>query len=344
MKVLVTGANGFVGRAIVKELLANEVEAAVLVNRDSEFNDFGRIDNVLRADITDITDFQNFKNLGRLGKIDIIIHSAGLAHQFGRTEKRDFWKVNVVGTENVAKLAIALQVKHLILISSVSVYGVQQVNKKKGNSKSGKYDVAGISEDGDCQPPGFYGQSKLESEQVARRICEKNQIILTILRLATVIGEEDKGNVARLIKTIDARRFFWIGRGENLKSLIYKGDAAKACLRVLRRSDGGTEIFNVTAESLKMNEIVSEIEKHLDRKIPKFSIPLEIFLKIFSLNTNLLKLKKVNDLAATLNKWISEDVFNGDKFKRQYNFQAETSIREGLRRQVESYKSEKVKK
>ena len=55
---------------------------------------------------------------------------------------------------------------------------------------------------------------------------------LTILRLATLYGEGDPGNVGRLMRTLDRGRFLWIGDGSNRESLLYRGDAARACMAV----------------------------------------------------------------------------------------------------------------
>jgi UDP-glucose 4-epimerase len=336
MKILVTGANGLVGSSIVENLLSENFEVYALCGANSKIDEFRDILNVFK---TDITKYQNLAHLANLENVDVLIHSAGLAHQFKNRKEEEFWRINVLGTENVARLAARLKVKHFILISSVAVYGVNPASLDN-NVETYKF---GITEEAECQPQGFYARSKLESEKAAQNICADNKIALTILRLTTVIGEEDKGNVARLIKTIDKRRFYWVGRGENYKSLIYKGDAAKACVKILRKT-AGAEIFNVTAEPFTIKEIVSEIEDNLGIKAPKFSIPSNILSKLFFINTKFLRSEKLNYVEENLNKWISDDVFSGEKFKKIYGFQAETPIKEAIRRQVENYMENKKTK
>ena len=66
---------------------------------------------------------------------------------------------------------------------------------------------------------------------------------LTILRLATLYGEGDPGNVGRLMRTLDRERFLWIGNRRNRKSLLYKGDAARACMAVAERPASGINIY-----------------------------------------------------------------------------------------------------
>lgn len=336
MKILVTGAGGFVGKAIVAEISQFTFEVYELLKLNSKYNTSEDIKKSKNFFWADITNYQSLIEAVKIEKIDVVIHAAGLAHQFGRQAKDDFWRINVLGAVNTAKLAVSLKARHFILISSVSAYG-EQKKKKNENIGDNSVSIKGISEDADCRPQNFYAQSKLESEKAVTRVCEENKMALTILRLATVIGEEDRGNVARLINSIDKKRFVWIGNGENLKSLIYKGDAAKACVKVLDKTSG-IEIFNVTSDAVKMKEIVSEISFSLGKKIPGLTISPKLLDKIFSINANSLKIKKVKNIAATLSKWLSDDVFSGEKFKKVYGFQTETPLEDAIKRQVESYK------
>ncbi len=326
MKVLVTGAAGFVGKAIVAKLIEENFEVFCLGSLSKE--NTGNLPNFYNADIADA---ESLGALNELTNIDVIIHSAGLAHQFGEVSKEDFWKINVEGTKNVARLGVKLKARHFILISSVAVYG----NVKKRGGKEG------IDENFPCEPESLYAQSKLESEKAAIEICGQNKIPLTILRLATVIGENDRGNTARLIKAIDKRLFIWIGKGENYKSLIYKNDVAGACLRVLDNKKSKTEVFNVSAEPVLMKTVVSEISAVLDKKVPGIYVPFTLLEKVFRLNSKSFRLKRVFKLSETIQKWLSDDVYSGDKIASEYGFRAETPVSEAIRRQVEAYKNRK---
>jgi nucleoside-diphosphate-sugar epimerase len=326
MKVLVTGAEGFVGQTIVEELSKKNVEVFCLARPKSERTNDSK--TFFRADIVNL---ESLKCLDELKNIDGIIHSAGLAHQFDDVDEKAFWQINVEGTKNIALTAARLKAKHFILISSVSVYG--KVRGLRGR--------ATIDEDSKCEPEGFYAQSKLEAEKIAIEICEKNNVPLTILRLATVIGERDRGNTARLIKVIDEGRFFWIGKGENYKSLVYKNDAAQACISVLDKKTDKTEIFNVTAAPVSMKEIVSEIARHLKKRIPEIYIPKGLLETAFRINAKILRRKNIYNISKTVEKWLSDDVFSGEKIARAYGFRAETTVSEAIGRQIASFQKEK---
>jgi nucleoside-diphosphate-sugar epimerase len=326
MKVLVTGATGFLGRAIVVELLQNGAEVLTTAKSSSA----GDLPNYYPADITDA---ESLDGLESIGELDAIIHAAGLAHQFKETERENFRKINVEGTGNLAALALRLKAKKFILISSVAVYG----EAKKIESK--------FEEDSACQPSGFYAESKLEAEKAAIEICANDSIDLIILRPSTIIGENDKGNVSRLMRAIDRRRFVWLGKGKNLKSLVYKADVARACFCLLGNS-GATKnnranIYNVTAEPLSMREIVGEIAKVLDKFVVPVHFPASPVQKSLSLMGKTTGIKIFGKIAGTIDKWLSDEVFSGEKIKTETGFQIETSPIEGIRREALHYRKQK---
>ena len=258
--------------------------------------------------------------------VDCVCHVAGLAHIFKKAEASGatFHTVNVVGMENVAHAAIRAGVQHFVFISSVSVYG--------GISQ-------GKSENSECFLEGPYAESKLEAELRLIKLCQKKGMNLTILRLATLYGEEDPGNVARLIRSIDRGRFVWVGKGENLKSLLFREDAARACIEVINKHQPGINIFNVSGPACTMKDIVETIATALGKRVPSLHIPSSFalsfakILKRFSLNHG-----KFSTVYDTLQKWLADDYYNTDKFCNALNFKTNVSLEEGIKREVSWYK------
>ena len=301
MKVLVTGASGFLGQAIVEEFLSNGVVVVGVSKTSGQFQ-------------ADITVEKSLDKLSKLESVDAVIHSAGLAHQFGKTPREKFFEVNVKGTENVLKLAKTLQTNHFILISSVAVYG-DNSGLQIPDSK--------FQEESECNPIGDYAQSKYDAEQLSIKFCAENNLRLTILRPATIIGEGDKGNVMRLITTIKNNQFYWIGKGKNIKSLIDKNDVAKACRLVFSTSDAKFQLYNLTANPIDMRTIVDTIADELKVEIPKIYVPQFVA-------------ELIAKFSGTIKKWLSDDVFSGDKINADLDFQPQTDIKKSLRREVRS--------
>lgn len=336
MRVLVTGATGFIGGEIVAELVENRIDT-VQIGRRRQIS--ARLSGVESPSYfqADIADRNSLVFLEKLVEINAVVHCAGLAHQFKNIDGREFEKVNVRGTKNILELAVKLKVVHFILISSTAVYGIKKLTPDDGAARF----IKGIDEDDECCPETPYAESKLQAEKTALDICAENNISLTILRLAPVIGEGSAGNVDRLIQAVDKKRFVWIGDGKNLKSLIYKKDAARMCVKILKEKKAGIEIFNLAGRPAPMRELVDCIAESLGRKIPPVKIPPFILRLFFRLNWKIAGIKKIDNSAWIIEKWLSNDVYSTDKIAAAYNFQPETSVFDAVKRQVARYESEK---
>jgi len=308
VNVLITGANGFLGSAIVRHALDSKIPISA-----TDLHESPRIPGTTYVP-SDILSAPVPLPKG----LTCVIHAAGLAHIFDSTQTQNapFHPVNVTGTVNMLEAAAQAGVGHFILVSSVSVYGP---------FTEGIYDEGAV-----CSPVGPYASSKYEAERQAREIAEKTGMALTIVRLATLYGEDDPGNVGRLVRSLDRGRFIWIGAGSNRKSLLYKGDAARACLTVASRPASGIKVYNVSAPPCTMRDIVDGIGAALGKRPLPVVVPagLALFLSGM-LSSNLHK---------TIEKWLSEDIYDTSRFNEAFGFQTMTSLSEGLRLEVDGYR------
>ena len=153
-QILITGANGFLGRTILSKLQV--AGFSVLAT------DVGDVCSVLNTIYrkADITQPAEIKPL--VENITTVMHVAGLAHVFNQDAStgEKFYKINEVGTKNVAAAAAAAGVRHFVLISSVSVYG--------------PYTDEPYDEKRSCKPIGPYAQSKYNAELRATEIAQKS--------------------------------------------------------------------------------------------------------------------------------------------------------------------------
>jgi nucleoside-diphosphate-sugar epimerase len=318
-RLLVTGANGFLGSALVRQAVRNGIQ----VQATDRACDSGLPGiEYVQADILDSNSLAP-----AITGVDTIIHTAGLAHVFDRAEldPKRFFAVNEQGTANVAYLAGLSAVRHLIVISSVAVYG-------DGTLMADEETI--------CNPKGPYAESKLRAEQRAIAISERaDDMRLTILRLATLYGEGDPGNVARLMRAIDRRRFIWIGDGSNRKSLLYRGDAVRAILTAVRFDPDGIEIYNVTAPPVTMHTVIAELAAALGRSLPPVHIPAPLAIIGSKLAARLMgKRGRFGSIDLTLKKWLADDVYDAGKIRDKLGFQTGVDLAEGLRREVAWYR------
>lgn len=320
--ILITGSNGFLGAEVVHQLLAAGFSVRATGIETASFQtgvEYHQAD-ILRP-----------QQLSRLVEgTSIVIHTAGLAHVFdaGAQFEQQFHQINEIGTTNMISAARDQGVKHFILISTVSVYGP---------FTEGMYD-----EETPCNPVGPYALSKYNAEKRAREIAQMAGMSLTILRLATLYGEDDPGNVGRLMRALDKGRFFWVGDGKNRKSLLYKGDAARACLAIASRPTNGISVYNVSAPPCTMRDIVDGLAMALGKKPLPVRIPASIALTAGKF-LSCLPGKRLSELNLTIEKWLTEDVYNTSRIERYYGFHTQVNLIEGLKREVRWYRQNKGK-
>ncbi len=216
---------------------------------------------------------------------------------------RIIFGVNAEGAANLALAAGRAGIQRLVLVSS----------------------VAARAEDA-------YGRSKREGERRASEACAASGVTLVILRMVTLYGEQDPGNVAQLIRAVSRGRFVWVGRGENRKSLLYRSDAARACVLALSAGPG---TYDVSAPAVTMREVVSEIASAVGRPVPVLHVTPSAARFLARAASRLSGRRGPPErVRERLEKWLREDVFDPEPFRRAAGFEARVSLRDGLRREV----------
>jgi nucleoside-diphosphate-sugar epimerase len=286
MRILLTGSSGFVGKNILFHLQQNKYNIKTIGRNDSNdiFYDFNSI-------------------LNNLPDFEIIIHSAGKAHVLDESNfkiERQF-DFNTIGTEYLLKSLSASRIpKYFVLISSVSVYGIE----------SGEM----VNENFPLNARDPYGLSKVKSENIVINWCKANNVTLTILRLPLVYGIDPPGNLGNMIKAIQNGYYFNINDGSVKKSMILVTDVPKFILLSYRT--GG--IYNLTdGYSPSFFELSHFIAKQfgLNRifSIPFFIVqPVALFGDIIG-NKFPINSKKVSKLINTL-------TFDDSKAQNTFNW------------------------
>jgi nucleoside-diphosphate-sugar epimerase len=194
--ILLTGAGGFLGRAIQAELKSFDI---ISLSRKG-----GDI-------IHDLT-----SSAPKLPPADIVVHCAGKAHVVPKTEaeRKAFFDVNVVGTRNLLKgIELSGSLPHaFVLISTVAVYGVE----------TGVL----ITEQQPLNAVEPYGLSKIQAEEIVLEWCAKHSVTCTILRLPLVAGPNPPGNLGSMIRAIRRGYYFNIDNGGAKKSVVLAKDVA----------------------------------------------------------------------------------------------------------------------
>lgn len=278
MNLLLTGSNGFLGKIIFEEL-------------EAKYKIFGLSRNLGDYQIALDSMVPDFKEC-----FDLVIHSAGKAHTFPKTEaeKKEFFEINVRGTKNLLSgLSNLLTLpKAFVFISSVAVYGCE----------SGHL----IDESHALNATDPYGLSKIEAEQLVEQWCKKHGIICTILRLPLLVGKNALGNLGAMVKAIEKGYYFNIGGGDIKKSMVLAEDVAKFIPKI---ADCGG-IYNLTDG---INPTFSALSYAIAQK-KQLNLPL-FLVKIIAFLGDLLG-DKAPINSSKLKKITSELTFDDSKAKR----------------------------
>lgn len=234
--ILLTGATGFLGSIVKKELVGFNV--ASLGRNSCDFN----------------YDLANF--IPTLPPYDLVIHAAGKAHIVPKSPKEcsDFYRVNVTGTENLLRgLENSASVpSNFVLISTVAVYG-----RTSGHL---------IDEDSELLATDPYGRSKILAENLVQDWAKANRVRCTILRLPLIAGPNPVGNLASMIRGIERGYYFNIAGGGARKSMVLGVDVA----RILHKASMVGGVYNLTdGVHPSFSELSKLISEQLKVKKPK---------------------------------------------------------------------------
>ena len=191
MKILITGANGFIGSALCDRMSVNNTIIGVDIVAKSL-----NISAKIIWEEADISDFNLVAAICERHSPDVVIHCAGIAHQkIGVVDSNVYMRVNSEATENLAKVAAQYNpAVQFIFLSSVSVYGEGRERIEE------EMLITGVNEGKECQPSSDYAMSKLDAEKRLNTLCDKGIIRnLVILRLAPVYNREWSLNLDRRI-------------------------------------------------------------------------------------------------------------------------------------------------
>ena len=310
MKILVTGAVGFIGSHTAERLQKMGHEVVGVDN----FNDYYSLDlkqlneqalnekgiTVLKLDLREITD------INKLPKdINYIFHYAAQPGISSTSTFEDYFTNNVIATKNLIDYALQLDdLKLLVNIGTSSIYGLE----------------ATFPEDVAPKPASHYGVTKLTAEQLVLQKSREQQFKSCSLRLYSVIGPRERPEkmYTKLIACgLNGEAFpLYEGSDKHLRSFTYVGDIVDGVVSVIGNEDKvngeiinlGTEVEHTTQDG------IDAVEKVLGKPI------------------------KINVIAKRAGDQLRTKA-NIDKARRLLNYNPKTTLLESVEKQVEWYKA-----
>jgi nucleoside-diphosphate-sugar epimerase len=213
-KALVTGASGFIGKALCVALRNRGWNVTAAMRSRGELNSADETVTVGSMD-----GGTNWRTA--LAGIDVVIHLAARVHVMNETAHdplSEFRKINVDGTASLAVQAARMGVKRLLYVSSIKVNG----EETKGQHTYTESDAAA--------PQDPYGVSKWEAEQALHQVSHQTGLEIVVVRPPLVYGPGVKGNFISLLDAVHKGLPLPLEGARNSRSLVYVGNLVDALI------------------------------------------------------------------------------------------------------------------
>jgi nucleoside-diphosphate-sugar epimerase len=260
--VLVTGANGFVGAQLVSRLEHDDRFRVRKARRDADQCDERSIDV---GDIGPETDWSS-----ALAGTDVVVHCAARVHVMNDSSADPlaaFRKVNLHGTLNLARQAVAAGVRRFVFVSSVKVNGETTTNLPPFTSLSAP------------APVDAYGKSKWEAEQGLWTIARETGLDVVIVRPPLVYGPGVKANFLRLMKAVRKGLPLPLARVRNQRSMVYVGNLVDLLSICTMHPDAVSQTFLVSdGVDLSTQDLVKQLAMAMHIKPRLIGVPPSLML------------------------------------------------------------------
>lgn len=266
-KVLITGANGFIGRALCIESLRRSLKVGAATRVLCEFQD--GVEKFVVGSIDSTTDWTDC-----LSSCDAVVHLAARAHVL-KDDSFDslasFRAVNVDATINLARQSALAGVKRFIFISSIGVNGELTTRDA-------------FKADDPVSPHSHYAMSKYEAEIALKTIARETGMEVVIIRPPLVYGPKAPGNFGTLMRLVQRGLPMPLGALDfNRRSFVALDNLVDLILTCVIHTQAANQIFLVSDnEDMSTAELIRRLGKALHKPVRSLRMPLWL-LSLFAI-------------------------------------------------------------
>jgi len=255
-RILVTGANGFVGSRLVTELLQRGCVVVAAVRQCAKDS------QIAVGNIDSNTDWRV-----ALQGVSTVIHTAARVHvmnEVAADPMAEFREMNVWATLNLARQAVSSGVRRFVFVSSVKVNG-----ESTTDVPFSAFDVPA--------PQDFYGQSKLEAETALRSLAIETGLEVVIVRPPLVYGENVRANFLRLMKLSTLGLPLPLGGIKNRRSMIALDNLVDVLIACVEHPDAANQVFLVSDDhDIGLSELMKLMATAGGKKLWLIPAPIKL--------------------------------------------------------------------
>jgi nucleoside-diphosphate-sugar epimerase len=313
MRVLITGAGGFIGSHLVDSQLAqgHQVRAADL---NLERLAHARGNPRLEEAHGDISEAGFLAEL--VQDVDVVYHLAS-AHLDVSQGNDTYHRVNVTATRQLLVAAQAAGVQHFVHCSS--------------NGVLGEIETLPADETTPCHPTNIYEQTKLLGEQAALAFAAKSGFSVVVARPAWVYGPRCP-RTARLLRMVGRGRFLMFGNGRTLRHPIYVADAVRGLEQCATAGTPGEIYFLAGEKAVTLNELVKTMAEAMQVKLRVIRLPLALGIVAGHVVQAAFQPLRLHPPISrrTIDFFIKDNAYRTEKAQRDLGFRAQADLRAGI--------------
>ena len=315
MGTLVTGASGFVGSILCRRLLAEGLHVrGTLLESESPLSLPDGVDPVIIEPLGPDTTWQH-----ALSGIHTIIHLAARVHIMKETftdPLQEFRRINLYGTERLARQAAQTGVKRFVFMSTIGVNG--------DNSGDRPY-----SEDDVPHPHNPYSVSKFEAELALQKISQETGMEVVIIRAPLVYGPMNPGNFLSLLQIVSKSMPLPLASIHNNRSLLYIGNLVDALAACATHPNAAGQTYLVSdGEDVSTPELIRRTAAALG--VPARLLPVPVSLMRL--------IGKLTGRSATVNRLTGSLAVDSSKIRRDLGWKPPFTMEEGLQATAQWFK------
>ena len=311
-RILITGASGFVGRALARHLVTHNAGEVVAMTRATTSHQVPGAHYVAVGDLGARTNWH-----AEMAGVDTLVHAAARVHVLNddaAISALEFERVNVLVTLDLARQAVAAGVRRFVFLSSIGVNGVQTDKSRPFTEVDRPW------------PHNAYAQSKLKAEEVLRQLATQTGLELVIIRPPLVYGPGVRANFASLMHAVQRGWPLPLARVNNLRSMVAMDNLVSFISTCIDHARAANETFLVSdGQDISSPDLVRGLAQAFG--VPARLVPVPLSVLNFA-GMILGRGDMLQRVCGNLRVDIS-------KARRLLDWEPPLSMAEGLRRAVE---------
>ncbi len=317
---LVTGASGFTGGYMVKNLLDHGYKVRAFVRKTSNTDELKKLPiELVLGDICSLTEVES-----AMQGVDIVFHIAALYRAANLPDKA-YIDVNVTGTENILKAALDNNVKRVVYCSTVGVHG--HVKNPPA------------SETAPLNPGDIYQVTKVEAEKLVMEYYRLKKLPVTIVRPSGIYGPGDL-RMLKMYRMVEKKRFLMLGRKDPFYHLTFVTDIVEGFRLAGENPNAVGQVYIIAGDGYStLKQFAQMIANDLGIKFSVIKLPLwPVYFLGFLCEKICVPLRIQPPIfRRRVDIYLKDRAFDINKAKKELDFQPQVDIKEGIHRTTDWY-------